>query len=59
MLIIWGARDRVIPLVHAMEAAQALPDAVLKILPTVGHVPQVEAPSVVASAIARFARSIS
>jgi pyruvate dehydrogenase E2 component (dihydrolipoamide acetyltransferase) len=59
VLIIWGARDRVIPLAHAVAAAEALPDAVLKIVPAVGHVPQVEAPSIVANAIARFARSIS
>ncbi len=58
-LIVWGTQDRVIPAAHAMAAAEALPDAILKLLPGIGHVPQVEAPSVLATAIDRFARSIA
>jgi pimeloyl-ACP methyl ester carboxylesterase len=58
-LIAWGAKDRVIPLAHAVAAVSALPDAVLKVLPAVGHVPQVEDPSGLARAIDRFARSIA
>ncbi|HEY8447416.1 MAG TPA: acetoin dehydrogenase dihydrolipoyllysine-residue acetyltransferase subunit [Thermomicrobiales bacterium] len=56
--IVWGAQDRVIPLAHAISAAQTLPDATLRILPTIGHVPQVEAASALATEIDRFARGL-
>jgi len=58
-LIVWGAKDRVIPVDHAIHAAGVMPDATLKLLPAVGHVPQVEAATVVSHAIDRFARSLS
>jgi pyruvate dehydrogenase E2 component (dihydrolipoamide acetyltransferase) len=57
--IVWGAKDRVIPLAHAFDATQALPDATLKVLPAVGHVPQVEDAPAVAVAIDRFAKSLA
>jgi pimeloyl-ACP methyl ester carboxylesterase len=58
-LIVWGAKDRVMPVDHAIHAAGAIPDATLKLLPSIGHVPQVEAASTLATAIDRFARSLS
>jgi pimeloyl-ACP methyl ester carboxylesterase len=57
-LIAWGARDRVVPLAHATATVTALPDALLKVMPNVGHVPQVEDAPVLARAIDRFARSL-
>jgi pimeloyl-ACP methyl ester carboxylesterase len=58
-LVAWGARDRVVPLSHAIAAVSVLPDAVLKVLPAVGHVPQVEDAPGLARAIDRFARSLA
>ena len=58
-LIIWGERDRVIPLAHAASALGKLPDATLKLIAGVGHVPQVEAPDAVATALDRFAKSLA
>jgi len=43
-LIIWGERDRVIPLIHAYEAHEALPNSRLEIMDGVGHYPHVEEP---------------
>jgi pimeloyl-ACP methyl ester carboxylesterase len=58
-LIIWGERDRVIPLAHAASALGKLPDATFKLIAGVGHVPQVEAPDAVATALDRFAKSLA
>jgi len=58
-LVIWGEKDRVIPLDHALAAIRVLPDGWLKVLPGIGHVPQVEAPVLFASAVARFARGLA
>ncbi len=59
VLLAWGGKDRVIPVAHAFAAAGGLPDALLKLIPASGHVPQVEAASVLAGAIDRFARSLA
>jgi len=59
VMIVWGAKDRVIPFQHAIDALSALPDVTLRVLPSVGHVPQVEDASTVATAIDRFAKSIA
>jgi pyruvate dehydrogenase E2 component (dihydrolipoamide acetyltransferase) len=59
VLLIWGENDRVIPLDHAIAALTLFPDAILKVLPDTGHVPQVERAANVANAIDRFVRSIA
>jgi pimeloyl-ACP methyl ester carboxylesterase/putative sterol carrier protein len=43
-LILWGNRDRLVPLRLGQVLADTLPDAELAILPDVGHVPQFEVP---------------
>lgn len=58
-LIAWGAKDRVIPLAHAIDAVSVLQDVTLKVLPAAGHVPQVEDAPALAKAIDRFARSLA
>jgi pyruvate dehydrogenase E2 component (dihydrolipoamide acetyltransferase) len=58
-LIVWGERDRVMPLEHALSAIRALPDAWLKVMPGLGHVPQVEDAAGFARAVARFARAVT
>ena len=58
VLLIWGEADRVIPLSDAIAALSVFPDALLKVLPNVGHVPQVEQPASVTTAVDRFIRSL-
>jgi len=41
-LIVWGDRDRIIPLVHAYAAHEAIPGSRLEIMLGVGHYPHVE-----------------
>jgi len=43
-LIVWGARDRIIPLVHAYRAHVAIPNSRLEVMEGVGHFPHVEQP---------------
>jgi pimeloyl-ACP methyl ester carboxylesterase len=44
VLLLHGARDRLVPLTVARAAARANPSWSLVVLPDVGHVPQLEAP---------------
>jgi pimeloyl-ACP methyl ester carboxylesterase len=44
MLIVWGARDPIIPVSHGEEAHRALPGSKLEIFDGVGHMPQIEQP---------------
>jgi pimeloyl-ACP methyl ester carboxylesterase len=41
-LIIWGRHDRLLPVAHAEVAAQAIPEAALRIFEACGHAPQYE-----------------
>jgi pimeloyl-ACP methyl ester carboxylesterase len=43
-LIIWGERDRIIPLAHAQRALKAAPHSRLEVMPGIGHFPQSEDP---------------
>jgi pimeloyl-ACP methyl ester carboxylesterase len=45
VLIVWGARDPIIPVGHGEDAHRALPGSRLEIFDGVGHLPQVEQPS--------------
>jgi pimeloyl-ACP methyl ester carboxylesterase len=56
-LVIWGELDQVWPLAHGREMA-ATASASFTTVPGVGHSPQVEAPDVVASAVAEFVASL-
>jgi pimeloyl-ACP methyl ester carboxylesterase len=53
-LVLWGERDSVLPHAHLASAAAALPHAVTRSLPGLGHSPQLEAPEVTASMILEF-----
>jgi len=44
VLIVWGARDPIIPVAHGEGAHRALPGSRLEIFDGVGHLPQVEQP---------------
>lgn len=44
VLMIWGARDPVIPLKHGEHAASIIPNSELVVFPRIGHEPHVEDP---------------
>ena len=43
-LIVWGERDKIIPLSHAYQAHEAMPQSRLEIMNGVGHFPHAEEP---------------
>jgi pimeloyl-ACP methyl ester carboxylesterase len=43
-LIVWGDKDRIIPLVHGYAAHEAIPNSRLEVMEGVGHYPHVEDP---------------
>ena len=45
VLIIWGARDPIIPAHHGEDAHRNIPGSRLEVFEGVGHLPQLEAPS--------------
>lgn len=58
-LIIWGDKDRVVPLENARRFHAALRRSQLLILPDTGHVPHEERPLPVIEAITKFVESAS
>jgi pimeloyl-ACP methyl ester carboxylesterase len=44
-LIVWGDHDRIIPLIHAYKAHEAIPNSKLEVMEGVGHYPHVEQPA--------------
>jgi pimeloyl-ACP methyl ester carboxylesterase len=53
-LVLWGARDRLVPPAHADAFARSLPDARLVMLPDAAHYPYLEEPDRFAKEVARF-----
>src|SRR6185312_13772581 len=43
-LIVWGDRDKIIPVSHAHQTHDAIPNSRLEIMQGVGHFPHVEDP---------------
>ena len=54
VLIIWGARDPIIPVHHGERAHEAIVGSRLEIFDAVGHLPQVEAPARFVFVLERF-----
>jgi pimeloyl-ACP methyl ester carboxylesterase len=54
VLIIWGARDPIIPVRHGEDACRAIPGSRLEIFDEVGHMPQVEVPGRFVAVLERF-----
>jgi pimeloyl-ACP methyl ester carboxylesterase len=50
-LIVWGSRDRMIPVAHALAVQRALPDCGVEVFEGAGHFPHLEDPD-------RFARVV-
>ena len=53
-LLVWGARDRLVPVLDAAAWHERLPDARLVVLPRASHVPMVESPDELVDAIVAF-----
>jgi 4,5:9,10-diseco-3-hydroxy-5,9,17-trioxoandrosta-1(10),2-diene-4-oate hydrolase len=53
-LVVWGARDRVLPESQARDAVSRLRDGSLSLVPDCGHMPHVERPDLFLAACARF-----
>lgn len=54
VLIVWGARDPIIPVRHGEDAHAALPGSALEIFEDAGHLPQVEQPGRFIAVLERF-----
>jgi pimeloyl-ACP methyl ester carboxylesterase len=54
VLIVWGARDPIIPARHGEEAHRMLPGSQLEIFEGAGHMPQVEQPLRFVTVLERF-----
>ncbi len=54
VLIIWGARDSIIPAHHGESAHQLIPGSQLEVFDDVGHLPQLEAPARFVTVLERF-----
>ena len=57
VLLLHGARDRLVPIAVTRAAARAHPTWTLSVMPDVGHVPQLEAPRETAMAITTWLRA--
>jgi pimeloyl-ACP methyl ester carboxylesterase len=53
-LIVWGERDRTIPLAHGRAAAEAIPNCRFVTLPEAAHFPNIEDPEGLAAALRDF-----
>ncbi len=53
-LIVWGEHDRLIPPVYAQEFAGLIDGARVEMIPSAGHVPQVERLDAVAPLVLDF-----
>jgi pimeloyl-ACP methyl ester carboxylesterase len=53
-LLVWGERDRLVPVRNAEAWAEALPDARVELVPRAGHVPMVERPDELSRLLRNF-----
>jgi pimeloyl-ACP methyl ester carboxylesterase len=54
VLIVWGARDPIIPVRHGERAHDAIAGSYLEVFDRVGHLPQLEAPDRFVAVLERF-----
>jgi pimeloyl-ACP methyl ester carboxylesterase len=54
VLLVWGARDPIIPVAHAEDAHSTLPGSRLEVFEEAGHLPQLEAPGRFIAVLERF-----
>ena len=53
--VLWGESDEVVTPAYGRAFASAIPGATFRLLPSTGHVPQVETPELLLSAVVEFA----
>lgn len=58
-LIVWGERDRTIPISHGLEAEAAIPNCRFASLPRAAHFPNLEDPDGLATTLEDFLRTTS
>lgn len=58
-LIVWGERDRTIPIEHGREAERAIPHCRFETLPRAAHFPHIEDPDGLAAVLADFLATTS
>jgi len=56
-LIVWGDSDRIIPVVHAYQAHEAMANSRLEVMKGVGHFPHVEDPDRFVEILTDFMRT--
>jgi pimeloyl-ACP methyl ester carboxylesterase len=56
-LLVWGGRDRIIPVAHARAAQQEIPGSRLEMFPEAGHFPQLADPVRFAAVLREFVAS--
>jgi pimeloyl-ACP methyl ester carboxylesterase len=56
-LIIWGEKDKIVPLKYAYLIKERIPNSELKILPKISHSPHLEAPEKLSGIILQFIQS--
>lgn len=54
VLLVWGIRDPIVPVIHAAHAAELLPQARLALIPRAGHMPHRVAPETFATELRHF-----
>ncbi len=54
VLIVWGRRDRIIPVAHGESAHKAIPGSRLEVFDAAGHMPQLEVPARFVAVLERF-----
>jgi pimeloyl-ACP methyl ester carboxylesterase len=53
-LIVWGEKDRILPVSHGKKGYEKMPDAQLRIIPDAGHTPFIDHPKVFKDIILSF-----
>ena len=56
-LVVWGERDRTIPIAHGIDAHEAIPHSRFATLPRAAHFPHIEDPEGLAGVLAEFLAS--
>jgi pimeloyl-ACP methyl ester carboxylesterase len=59
MCVVWGEKDRVIPVSHAARAAELAPGAQVEVIPNAGHFPHKDHPERFVRILDDFVRSTS
>jgi 3-oxoadipate enol-lactonase len=59
VLVMDGEEDRTLPVAETRAMAEAIPDSLFRVLPSVGHLAALEAPQAVNAAIDEFLREVS